>query len=166
ASNRNNLGVADSTAGFLESILGAGANNALQPDLALTYYPGTTDRLKAVPIEVRPGIEAHADDLRMAAEKSYRVRGRVLDSRTNSQPFRATVQMAIKHTLGAALPKSARYDASTGIFELQHVPPGEYSLIVVAPSALLGPPEVAQETVTVSNDVDNIILTARPGQSV
>ena len=165
ASNQNNPGVADSTAGFLESILGAGANNILQADLALTYYPGTTERLKAVPIEVRPGMETHADDLRMVVEKSYRVRGRVLDSRTRAQPFRATVQMVLKQSLGAARPMSARYGASTGIFELQHVPPGEYFLIVVAPS-VLGTSGVAVETVTVSDNVDGIVLTARPGQPV
>jgi hypothetical protein len=167
ASNQNNRGAADAAAGFLESFLGTGANNAFQPDLALTYFPGTTNRLKAVPIEVPPGVEIHANDLRMITEKSYRVRGRVLDS-TNRSPLRATVQMTLNQASGASgagVSLSAKYDANTGIFEFPHVPPGEHFLFVVAPS-VGGPTGVAKETVMVSSDVDNIVLTARPGYPV
>jgi hypothetical protein len=164
ASNQNNRGVADAAAGFFESFLGTGTNNAFQPDLALTYYPGTTNRLKAVPIEVSPGMDIHANDLRMVAEKSYRVRGRVLDS-TNRSPLRATVQMTLNQAYGVGINLSAKYDANTGNFEFPHVPPGEHFLVVVAPS-VAGPTGVAKETVMVSSDVDNIVLTARPGQPV
>jgi protocatechuate 3,4-dioxygenase beta subunit len=165
ASNRNNPGPAESVADFLESMLGIGPNNVFQPDLALTYYPGTTDRLKAAPIEVRPGMESHADDIRIIAEKNYRVRGRILDPRTRERPLRATIQMVRKQTLGSVVPMSAKYDALNGVFELPHVPPGEYLLVVLAPS-VLGPPGVAEETMTVSSNIDDIVLTARPGQPI
>src|SRR5207237_2588181 len=150
---------------ILGPLVGFNTNEVDQPDLATTFHPGTTDRSKAISITVESGSEVRGADVTLVQERTFRVRGRVFDSRKRQQPLQAVVQMASKQTLGMATPRNGNYEVSTGTFEFRDVPPGEYIIVAVAQS-VVDPTGVAQAEVNVSKNVDDLVLTVRSGFAI
>jgi hypothetical protein len=94
---------------------------------ALSFYPGVTDVRQAATIEVRSGSEVTAD-MRVQRENTYRVRGRVIDSRTGQAPQKADVSLNYRNLTGGggSFSSGQSYNPTTGTFELKNVIPGHY----------------------------------------
>ena len=67
--------------------------NEMGEEYEPAYYPGVTDMGQAAVIEVRPGDQMSAIDLRVNRRRSYRIRGRVIDA--GSRRFPATASISV-----------------------------------------------------------------------
>jgi toxin ParE1/3/4 len=56
--------------------------NGVPEAYALTYYPGVVDAKDATTVEVASAMERNAIDVSIPRQQLYRVRGRIIDSRT------------------------------------------------------------------------------------
>jgi hypothetical protein len=147
---------------MVESLLGLNSNSLTYPGLAATFYPEGTDRTKALPVDVKPGADTRLNDITMVEQTTFHIRGRLTDTRERLTPFRANIQMAPKKALGLVPFKSAAYDPRTGTFEFRDIAAGEYLINAIAESAGK-PAALAQETIEVKGNVENLLLNARPG---
>jgi len=114
---------------------GYSSANRISQSYGLTYYPGVADQNSATGIDVQPGADLTGIDMFMGLQQSYRVRGRVVDSKTGQPP--QSVAISIVQT-GQPLVMPSRtltggnsnYKGSDGTFEMQGVSPGEYTIFV------------------------------------
>jgi hypothetical protein len=115
----------------------ASPNEIPDQSFALTYFPGVLDANTAATVEVLPAADVNGIDFVAARQQLYSVRGRLVDSGTGRPPAAASVSLAYKTLMGAsgAFNAGAKYDASTGDFELRNVPPGAYVLQAIASGA-------------------------------
>jgi 5-hydroxyisourate hydrolase-like protein (transthyretin family) len=132
-------------------------------DVEFAYYPGTNDAGRAKEIKVGGGTEFRADFV-LAPFRGYRVRGRVLDSKTGRPPkdVTLTLQNATDHRIGTVRP---RYNGAGGEFALDDIPSGTY---VIRASAVTNGPtsrdgvlyaDSATAMIVVSgSDVDDVEL--------
>jgi len=122
------------------SIFGAppNPNEVPQSGFALTFYPGTPDLSRAASIDLPAGAENHADFV-LARNERFRIRGRVIDARTNRPPQGASVSISPRTVIGGSFFDSLlgigglqgnRYNSTTGEFEVRDVAPGSYWLAV------------------------------------
>ena len=145
---------------------------------ALSFYPGVTDVSQAARIEVKSGSEVVAD-MRVQRENTYRVRGRVIDSRTGQAPPRADISLNYRNLTGGGggFSSAQSYNPATGTFELRDVIPGQYivqaqiqeanppgpstgAVDFAARQAAIAARPSAQVPVYVQNsDVDGVVLT-------
>ena len=123
-------------------MFGAGyaTQNRVPQNYTITYYPGTASENSAAPIDVQPGADLRGVDLMVSPQQSYRVRGRVTDSRTGQPPQSASIQM-IPQTSGDLLDViftgglgNSNYKAADGSFEFQNVSAGAYILSASIPN--------------------------------
>jgi hypothetical protein len=91
---------------------------------AMSFYPGVSAVEQASLIEVKSGAEVVAD-MRVKRQQMYRVRGRVMDSRTGQPPARVSVSLSYRNLNGGggSFSSGQGYDPATGAFELQNVMP-------------------------------------------
>jgi len=98
------------------------------------YYPGFVTPENATIIEVLPGSESSAIDIVVPQLSGHTVRGRVVDASTGKPPKAVSIQVGPRTTSGLALEwepsgrGGARYNATTGTFEIRDVLPGVYWL--------------------------------------
>src|SRR5206468_273168 len=94
---------------------------------AVSFYPGVADLSQAALIEVKSGGEIIAD-MRVERQRMYRVRGRIIDSRTGQPPTMADVSLSYRSLSGGggSFSSGPSYDPASGAFELQNVIPGQY----------------------------------------
>ena len=106
------------------------------PDVSFpfSFYPGVWDARAAAWLDVGSGTELNGVDFSVARQQLYRVRGRVVDSRTGAPPAAVGLSLAYRTLAGAsgAFNSGERYDPRTGEFELRNVPPGYYVVQAVA----------------------------------
>jgi hypothetical protein len=122
---------------LMTSMMARGANgNPVPPTLGYAFYPGVTEIDAARAIDVQAGGELEAIDLTLPSKpRTYRIRGRVIDSRTGQPPRNAGVT-AVPSTPGlqkqgvgpADLPK-LHYNETAGTFEIGNLLPGSYAVI-------------------------------------
>jgi hypothetical protein len=112
----------------------ASPNEIPDQSFALTFFPGVLDANTATTVEVLPGADVNGMDFVAARQQLYSVRGRIGDSGSGRPPGTVSVSLAYKTLTGAsgAFNAGAKYDASTGEFELRNVPPGAYVLQAIA----------------------------------
>lgn len=94
-----------------------------------TYYPGTIDVSQASLIDVRPGEELNGIDVSVSRQDLFRVRGRLLDSRTGQPPRAAAVTIVPRGRAAspvALFGSTSPYNPADGAFELRDVAPGAY----------------------------------------
>jgi hypothetical protein len=180
--------------GPLNSILGAIPNPNEVPvsGFPLTFFPGTQDVSGAVSIDLQPGAESRADFTLVRSER-FRIRGRIIDGRTNRPPQSASVSISPRNGIAGgsifdSIPgignlQGNQYSAATGEFEVRDVMPGPYWLQVMtqpsfaaaagqvapAPSAasVLSSMASTQIPVDVSGaDIENMNLTVSTGISI
>jgi Carboxypeptidase regulatory-like domain len=155
--------------GFLPS-----TNDILDPTYGLTYYPGVTDVSMAAAVEIQPGADLNAIDFRLSQQQLFRIRGRVIDSRTGQSPRNANILMLPRGGLSATgmFLGFNSYSAGAGTFELRDVGPGSYWLNVtsIEPVLNVGAPPVrnsVQIPIDVSNaDIDNLVVAFAPGITI
>jgi len=129
------------------ALLGAGnyvSANRIDEKYAISYFPGVGDENAATAIDIPPGADVGGIDLSLNMQQSYRVRGRVIDSRTSQPPPSANVTLEVIRTDvvddlfgGGGFPYgdgTPIYNAADGTFELKNVVPGAYRLRVSLPN--------------------------------
>jgi hypothetical protein len=98
------------------------------PSYALSYFPGVPEISQAVLVEVQSAREV-SYDMTARRQQMYRVRGTLLDSRTN-QPPQGNVQVSLVYRTPTgsqgSFSSGRNYDPATGKFELLNVIPGQY----------------------------------------
>jgi protocatechuate 3,4-dioxygenase beta subunit len=165
----------DSVIGMITSVMARGANgNPVPPTLGYVFYPGVTEIDAARAIDIQAGAELQAIDLTLPSKpRTYRIRGRVIDSRTGQPPRNASVT-AIPNTPGlqiqgvgpADIPK-LHYSDLNGTFEIGDLLPGGYTVMV----SIFDPSGNASVTGTASaaiadSDVEGIDVTVVPAATI
>jgi hypothetical protein len=133
---------------------------------AATYYPGTADPSRALPIEVRAGEEARGIDVALQQVRTVTVRGNVTglreDGARGGEMVRLQPRGAGANIAGAAQAPMRRAD---GRFEFRRVVPGSYTL--TAMTAGTGAPWFAREVLEVGGaDIEGLRLTMLPAGEV
>jgi len=90
------------------------------------FYPGTVTPAEALEIEIGPQQEASGTHVVFSARHQARVRGFVTNAA--GQPYRANVTLvAAFHPGEPSMPaRAVASEASTGAFQFENVPPGDY----------------------------------------
>jgi protocatechuate 3,4-dioxygenase beta subunit len=131
-----------------------------------TYYPGTIDLSRAIPIELGAGEERDHVDISMTMTRTVRVRGRVVNT-ANPQGARGISVELISRTQGAAFPlfNSAVTNDDQGHFEITEVVAGSYVLVGFWNDG--SRPYTARQTLDVGNSgIDGVVLVLAPGISL
>ena len=129
---------------------------------------------QAAVIEVRPGDQMSAIDLRVNRRRSYRIRGRVIDEGSGRFPATASISVTVLSPTGLGntlfSDPTQTYDSASGIFEIRNIAPGSYLVGAALPErssdssegpAMLESAVLVAVTVT-DSDVDNVVLAVRP----
>jgi protocatechuate 3,4-dioxygenase beta subunit len=98
-----------------------------------TYYPGTTDPSRAIPLEVKAGDELPGVDLTVEPVEGVRLSGVVMDATTSDPVPGALVMVLAAQGLVRDLVTARRETtAMDGTFTIRNVPPGSYQLVAIA----------------------------------
>lgn len=129
-----------------------------------TYYPGTSDRNQAVPVEVHAGDEIPIN-INMIFGPSFRVGGSIVNL-SGAADAENDVLLVAKDSSAWQDSYSAPEIKKEGSFEIRGVPPGVYYLALKSGSET-GQQRTLVETVEViDSDVENLHLSAVPVSSV
>jgi hypothetical protein len=169
---------AGSSQGAPPNLGGGGASpNEVQDTYVSTYYPGVSDLGQATILDVRPADELNGIDLTVAKQQLFKIRGRIIDTRTGQPPQTANMTFSSQTLTGGGFSMGGgpnqTYNAATGTFEYRDIAPGTYVIGATIPDpATPGVPASplsnsplprAQIPVTVSgSDVENIVLSIVP----
>jgi hypothetical protein len=115
--------------------------NRVVQNYALMYYPGVASENAATPLDVQSGADLRGIDLLVSPQQLYRVRGRVVDSRTGQPPPTVNVSMNVQNPdpLAGGIMFSpgmsgANYRLPEGTFEMQNVSAGTYTINASIPN--------------------------------
>jgi carboxypeptidase family protein len=132
-----------------------------------TYYPGTPDPAKATALTIKTGDEIPSMDLLLEPTTVYSIRGRVNSFGSRRNPNGVILILEARSTgLGWSVPpRQAIVDKPDGVFEVENVLPGSYTL-----SAFLfdeGRRYQARQSIDITKiDVEGIQLTPQPGMDI
>jgi hypothetical protein len=138
-------------------------------DYLPTYYPGTTERVRASTLEVKSGDEITGIDFVFVPKlptRGYKIHGHVLNSLTE-YPDSNVVVILFPRAISRdpdldSDQKQSTADTKTGEFEIKNVTPGEY--VAAAMSYAGGKRRIATQNVDVINaDVDGVSLVLTRG---
>jgi hypothetical protein len=95
-----------------------------------TYYPSAVNILRASTVEVKAGDEIPGVDIILLRQRSYRVRGQVINAAVDHPLSSITVELfpAGADSNGFGDLRQAEADGKTGEFEILDVSPGSYKL--------------------------------------
>lgn len=98
---------------------------------APTYYPGSNDLGRAIPVELRAGEELPGLDINLLSTRAVRVRGRILNPATGKGEARAWIMLMQRDSKVRSFSASAQTSVNNpqGEFELRGVVPGSYTLM-------------------------------------
>lgn len=163
-----------SSQGFPVTVGSGGASpNEVRDVYESTYYPNVTDISLATMLDVRPGNEISGIDVVINRQQLYRIRGRVIDARSDRPPQAVSFSTSSRSLTGGGVTmtggQNQKYNNADGSFELGSMAPGPY--VIGAQIGIISPRSQdqprAQATVIVSNsDVENLELTIFPPMSV
>jgi protocatechuate 3,4-dioxygenase beta subunit len=121
----NRPGVAGST-----GPAGGGSGGA-ELAYAPTYYPGTSDLGRALPMDLHAGDDVSGFDITLLSTRAVRIRGRVINLATGKGANHAMVALLPRGVSVRTYVYSARnfVDDPEGDFELRGVVPGAYTLV-------------------------------------
>jgi hypothetical protein len=163
-------------------------SNDVPVPMGYAFYPGVSDIGSARAIDLRPGADVDTANITLTTRPStYRIRGRVIDSRTGQPPAIARV-LASPRVLGSSSISSMdriamdlplnNYNSSNGIFEIRDLLPGSYAVTVVVqdprtPSTAgrggAPPPGLSTGAIAVAvsdTDVDGVVVTVVPAATL
>jgi hypothetical protein len=138
-----------------------------------TYYPGTADEGGAQRVRARAGTETPGIEIRMVTGRLFHVSGSVVDSQ--GRPGARSNGNLVKRMPGMS-GGSSSFGFSTddqGRFQMRSIPPGTYRLAVRqrplqfnsdGPSG--DPGEMANVSLTVATDVDDLMIVTTPGATI
>ncbi len=102
-----------------------------QGGYAPSYYPSGTDASRASSIELHSGDDIFGIDIMLARERSYTVRGRIVNSATDRTGGETTIGIVANESESAAPLEGRRgnVDEKSGLFEIKDVAAGSYLAI-------------------------------------
>jgi protocatechuate 3,4-dioxygenase beta subunit len=167
---------AGSSQGIPVNIGGGGASpNEVQDVYVSTFYPNVTDISFATSLNVQAGSEISGIDLSISRQQLYRVRGRLIDARTDRPPQAANFTISSRSLGGGGFSmngaSTTRYNNMDGSFEIRDMAPGTYSIsalvpdpsaIQVSPLSQSNQPRAQANVTVVSADIENLQLTILP----
>ncbi len=128
------------------------------PTYQTTYYPGTTDRSQAAPIQLRSGDDFPAN-FSLTASPSLTVRGAVVNL-----PPRASASIMLQSRDFSLVMNGAEMHKD-GSFVIRDVSPGNYTILASVEGAAV--PMTARQSLQVgSTNVDGLRLSPQPGAVV
>ena len=143
---------------------GAAARDANSPEkpatptYQTTYYPGTTDRSQAAPIQLRSGDDFPAN-FSLTASPSLTVRGAVVNL-----PPRASASIMLQSRDFSLVMNGAEMHKD-GSFVIRDVSPGNYTILASVEGSAV--PMTARQSLQVgSTNVDGLRLSPQPGAVV
>ena len=170
---------AGSSQGAPVNIGGGGASpNEVQDSYVSTYFPGVTDLGQATILEVRPADELTGMDLKISRQQLYKIRGRVVDTRTGQSPQTATMTFSSQSLTGGGVTMNGgpnqNYTPASGTFEYRDIAPGTYVIgaTVPDPATPNASPFNSQQpralaSVTVAgSDIEGVVLSIVPSVSL
>jgi uncharacterized protein (DUF2141 family) len=143
---------------------GAAARDANSPEkpatptYQTTYYPGTTDRSQAAPIQLRSGDDFPAN-FSLTASPSLTVRGAVVNL-----PPRASASIMLQSRDFSLVMNGAEMHKD-GSFVIRDVSPGNYTILASVEGSAV--PMTARQSLQVgSTNIDGLRLSPQPGAVV
>jgi protocatechuate 3,4-dioxygenase beta subunit len=108
-----------------------GAGSGEEMGYAPTYYPGTNDIGRAIPLDLKSGDKVPGLDFNLLSTRAVRVRGRILNPATGKGESRVMVMIVPRESkVRSFSPSTQAYvNNPQGEFELRGVVPGSYTLI-------------------------------------
>jgi len=122
-----------------------------------TYYPGTTDRGQAAPIQLHAGDDFPID-FAMIPSPSLSIRGMVV----NLPPRTSASIMLQSRDFGLVLSGAEMH--KDGSFVIRNVSPGNYTILATVDGAPV--PMTARQALQVASNVDGLRLAPQPGATV
>jgi hypothetical protein len=139
-----------------------------EESFATTFYPGVTDAVSAVAVQVAAGAVMRGIDLRLRKQRAYRIRGKVTGAGAHDNAIVQLVPESSSDLTVLGLNRSA--PVRDGAFEIDGVLPGAYVLDVpparvrASDGSLTSGSEMGLETITVGDqNVDDVVLSLGPG---
>jgi hypothetical protein len=135
--------------------------------LATTYYPGTTDPLRAASVNVEPGAEMRSIDFSLQPSGVFHIRGHVSGLGAGRAGFGGAVMLRKGNSrLTAAMPeRTAVVKSEDGTFEIDQVASGSYEVIAFEFAG--DTPRMTHRPVEVGGaDVDGVDLAFEPGVNI
>jgi hypothetical protein len=163
--------------------------NEIPVTLGYAFYPGVADFGSAGVIDLQPGADLDSMNMTLSPKPpTFRIRGRVIDSRTGQPPSKARViasartpglaSNGILDQVGLSLPVN-NYNSANGSFEIRDLLRGSYVVTAVAQDASAAsagarggagqPPTTANGMTTVAvvdSDIDGVNVTIVPAVAV
>jgi 5-hydroxyisourate hydrolase-like protein (transthyretin family) len=106
--------------------------NRIPQNYAVTFYPGVSEVSGANAIDVPPGADVDGIDLFLPRQRTFRIRGRVVDSRAGQPPPSAMVtarpQTNDFSTIVSFMSGGRPSYKPDGTFEISNITPGSYML--------------------------------------
>jgi hypothetical protein len=98
---------------------------------APTYYPNVSGISRAAPVELKVGEEVSHIDLMLLRQRTYKVRGRVLNAVTDHPRGQTDVGLVTEDSDSSTLidARAGSANENTGDFEINDVPAGRYIAI-------------------------------------
>jgi protocatechuate 3,4-dioxygenase beta subunit len=150
--------------------------------LDYAFYPGVREIANAVLIDLQPGMDLPSVDLTLEAKpRTFKARGKIVDSRTSQSPVRTSVFVVSQmpgldpkaDSFGSLDVSSLNYDGKTGNFEIRDLLPGTYSIVaIVTDMSVPGEPGPAGQSSgllpvnVTSSDIDDLTITVAPAGTI
>jgi protocatechuate 3,4-dioxygenase beta subunit len=145
-----------------ETTAAAPPSDKPEESLVTTYYPNVLESSSASAVDLGPGAEVRAIDIRMRKSKTVRVKGKVVDA-AGLPASGAMISMA-KRDAGMTMPFTGPTAmVTTGDFLLTGVVPGLYYATVIVTSGGSGP-LITRHRVDVGEDhLEGVVITLSKG---
>jgi len=162
-------------------ILVSSPNEIAGDGIAPTFYPGSLDISQAATIDVKPGADIGGADVIVNRQPSYKIRGRLIDSRSGQAPTVANISLNTPSLTGGTnvSNSSVSYDGRDGTFELHDVSPGPHTIRATLPNSsntvtpanagtisAAGQAVYGQVALNVMGDMDGVVVTLSVGVSI
>jgi hypothetical protein len=128
--------------GLRERVFGGGYSSPNRiPQFSTTmFYPGAPDEASASAIDLQSGAELRGVDFYVSLPRPFRIRGRVVDTRTGKPPQRASFALTLQDSGsrgGVNLIENInpQYNPEDGSFVLQNINGRPYYLTAMIPDA-------------------------------
>lgn len=145
------------TSGQASTPENSGASGSKSMAYRTTYYPGTTDRSQAAPLQLRAGDELPLD-FSLIPSPSLTIRGSVVNLPTRS----SAAIMLQSHDFNVVLNGAEMHP--DGSFLIRDVAPGAYTILATVENSPV--PLMARQFLQVANNVDGVRLSPQPGASI
>jgi hypothetical protein len=97
------------------------------------YHPSAAEPSGAIAVDLAPGAELRAIDMRLRKVRVFRVSGKIMNANTGD-PIKSAMLMVYRREAGgmSTIPVSMyMVQGDKGIFELRNVPPGPYVMLAI-----------------------------------